>query len=66
MGWADEFSRPLGAPLGPATVSGGVHTRKFASGTTVALGLAGGSCRIDWAGGGPPTVCTGPDGAAIR
>ena len=66
MGWADEFSRPLGAPLGPATVSGGVHTRKFASGTTVALGLADGSCRIEWADGGPPTVCTGPDGAPTR
>ena len=63
-GWADEFSWPLGAPLGPAVLSGGVHTRKFASGTSVTLKLADGSYRIDWSDGGPPTECqTGPDSA---
>jgi hypothetical protein len=68
MGWGDEFSRPLGAPIGPAAVTsnGALHTRSFASGTNVTLRLGGKvECRIEWADGGPPTVCSshGPDSA---
>jgi hypothetical protein len=38
-GWRPEYSRKLGAPLGAATISHGMATRHFASGTKVTMNL---------------------------
>jgi hypothetical protein len=58
MGFSPDFFRPLGAPAGPATPTGGARkevVRKFASGTTVTVELKGSRCRISWADGAVTT-----------
>jgi hypothetical protein len=54
QGGSADFARPLGAPLGPATSTGGAAaevTRTFASGTTLTVQLLGKTCTIAWADG---------------
>jgi len=48
-GWDPQFEKPLGNPLGPATVEGDVYTRKFASGTSVTWNTKTDSGDINWA-----------------
>jgi len=59
QGYAADFDRPLGAPLGPRTATGGARdevTRSFASGTRVTVELSGAACEIAWADGAK-TAC---------
>lgn len=59
MGWSPDYSRPLGAPDGPAAKTGGARgevARGFASGTRVTVELEGSRCLIAWADGAS-TVC---------
>jgi len=46
--WRPEYERALGAPLGPANRTGHVHTREFASGTTVSWDIRTQEGRINW------------------
>ena len=74
-GWRPEYSRELGAALGPAAVVDGMATRRFASGTVVEMNLTHytasrrlGGC-VYWADGnvtGPtfPGACKGPHAPA--
>lgn len=48
QGWAAEFERLLGAPLGPAVVSAGMLTRQFESGTKVQWKLGSKDVTIKW------------------
>ena len=48
-GWSDDFAKPLGNPLGNATKSGHVWSRKFISGTSVTLDESTGKAEIHWA-----------------
>ena len=48
-GWSDDFAKPLGNPLGNATQSGNVWSRKFTSGTSVTLDESSGKAEIRWA-----------------
>lgn len=54
-GWSDDFSKPLGNPLGPATnITGPAGNttglqRSFASGTKVSFDLDSGMGHIEWA-----------------
>jgi len=48
-GWSEDFERPLGAPLGNATRSGDIMTRKFASGTYVEYDVAKRTAKVHWA-----------------
>ena len=48
-GWSDDFAKPLGNPLGNATQSGHVWSRKFNSGTSVTLDESSGKAEIHWA-----------------
>ena len=59
QGGSADFLRPLGEPLGPATVTGGGKnevTRVFKSGTRVTVQLLGTTCTIAW-GDGHTTTC---------
>eukprot|EP00937_MAST-01D_sp_MAST-1D-sp2_P005200 g5200.t1 len=47
--WYPEYDRPLGAPLGPASLNGTVLTRRFASGTTARFDTRSGEGSIAWA-----------------
>lgn len=47
--WHAEYDYKLGAPLGPATLSGTVYTRKFASGTVATFDSKSGEGNIQWA-----------------
>jgi hypothetical protein len=48
--WLDEFSKPLGRPLGPAKCVGSVYTRKFASGTVATFDSKNpGNASVVWA-----------------
>ena len=48
-GWSHDFAKPLGNPLGNATQSGHVWSRKFNSGTSVTLNESSGRAEIHWA-----------------
>ena len=48
-GWSDDFAKPLDNPLGNATQSGHVWSRKFSSGTSVTLDESNGKADIHWA-----------------
>jgi hypothetical protein len=59
MGASDDYSRPLGRPLGPAIATGkprGEVVRNFLSGTNVTVELNGSACEIDWSDG-HRTIC---------
>jgi hypothetical protein len=69
-GWRPEYSRKLGAPLGPASIDAArIATRRFASGTHVLLNLTAvevgaskGGC-VFWSDGnvtGDPATCVKP------
>lgn len=47
-GWDDQFSKPLGEPLGPATENGGQVERHFKSGTYVTWDLAKKTGKVFW------------------
>eukprot|EP01051_Picozoa_sp_SAG22_P011203 SAG22_NODE_1059_length_5764_cov_3.282966_1_plen_338_part_00 len=48
--WLDEFSYPLGRPLGPANQTGSVYTRRFASGTVATFdSKSPGTASVAWA-----------------
>jgi len=49
--WPEVFDKPLGAPMGPASVVDNVWTRSFASGTKVTLDLNHKTASIQWADG---------------
>eukprot|EP00040_Diaphanoeca_grandis_P003027 m.23479 g.23479 ORF g.23479 m.23479 type:complete len:392 (-) comp14223_c0_seq1:100-1275(-) len=60
-GWRPDYSRKLGQPLGLATVTNGITTRHFASGTSVVMDTRSGEngC-VFWADGnttGTPASC---------
>lgn len=58
QGYSADFSRPLGAPTGPAMPTGNGKdevTRNFASGTHVTVELSGAACSISWADGATTT-----------
>jgi len=48
-GWDDQFSKPLGNPLGPATTHGNFMNRTFASGTFVTWDIKHKKGTINWA-----------------
>ena len=59
QGYTADYDRPLGAPLGPRSATGGARdevTRSFASGTHVTVELSGSACTIAWADG-TTTTC---------
>ena len=47
--WHEEYDRPLGAPLGEATLVGGIYARLFASGTRVTYNASSDVGAIQWA-----------------
>jgi len=47
--WLEEFAKPVGKPNGPATVSGKVYSRSFASGTSATWNSKTGKGSIKWA-----------------
>eukprot|EP01043_Picozoa_sp_COSAG02_P013403 COSAG02_NODE_536_length_20657_cov_91.744041_6_plen_147_part_00 len=49
QGWHEDFNKPLGDPLGPATVSNGVMNRNFTSGTHVSWVVGSKNVTITWA-----------------
>ena len=51
--WRTEYERALGPPLGPANRTGVVHTRTFASGTTVSYDFRTKVGQINWGGSTP-------------
>ena len=46
--WHPEYDKPLGAPLGPATYTGRVWKRQFASGTKVTFDTSNNKGTIEW------------------
>lgn len=48
-GWDEQFAKPLGNPLGPATTHGNIMNRTFASGTFVTWDLKKKTGTINWA-----------------
>ena len=48
-GWDEQFSKPLGVPLGPAVQKGNTVERHFKSGTYVTWDLSGKTGKIFWA-----------------
>ena len=49
-GWDEQFSKPLGDPLGPAEKTGNMLERHFKSGTYVTWDLSNNQSKIVWAG----------------
>ncbi|XP_065830202.1 uncharacterized protein [Oscarella lobularis] len=47
--WRPEYDKPLGKPTGPATKSGDVYTRQFASGTVAMFNAKTNKGNIKWA-----------------
>jgi hypothetical protein len=47
--WLDDFTKPVGKPNGPATVSGKTYSRSFASGTSATWNWKTGKGSIKWA-----------------
>ena len=47
-GWIPEFNHTLGAPVGNATLSGGVYTRAFTTGTVVTFNTATNTGTFSW------------------
>ena len=47
-GWIPEFNHTLGVPLGDATLSKGVYTRKFSTGTTVSFDTGTNEGAFSW------------------
>ena len=60
-GWSDDYDRPLGNPLGPATnITGPAGNatglrRSFASGTQVTFDMDSRQGHVAWAASLPPT-----------
>ena len=48
-GWDEQFSKPLGDPLGPAVKNGDMLERHFKSGTYVTWDLSNDQSKIVWA-----------------
>ena len=48
-GWDEQFSKPLGDPLGPAVKNGDMLERHFKSGTYVTWDLSNNQSKIVWA-----------------
>ena len=47
-GWDEQFSKPLGDPLGPAVQKGDQVERRFKSGTYVTWNLTSNSGKVFW------------------
>mmetsp|Transcript_19483 Transcript_19483/g.30963 ORF Transcript_19483/g.30963 Transcript_19483/m.30963 type:complete len:352 (-) Transcript_19483:2425-3480(-) len=46
--WHEQYDKPLGQPLGDATKTGNVYTRRFASGVNVTFDVSTNTGRIIW------------------
>jgi len=47
--WLDDFAKPLGKPIAPASIVDGVYSRTFASGTTATWNSRTGKGAVGWA-----------------